>query len=197
MPLIDLAFRLMGTTIPVDHGYVLYSALARLVPALHDAAEVGVHPIRGRYQGDGALALAAFSRLTLRLPDHGIPTFLPLAGKALDLEGHRLRVGVPEVRALRAAATLYARLVTIKGFLEPAPFLEAARRQLHDMGVVADLQVGVRRTVRVKDKPAVGFDVIAAGLSPEASVRLQEEGIGGRRRLGCGIFLPWRGTPAR
>lgn len=33
MPLVDLAFRLMGTTLPVDHGYALYSAINRLVAA--------------------------------------------------------------------------------------------------------------------------------------------------------------------
>lgn len=40
MPHVDLAFRVMGTTLPVDHGYALYSAINRLVPALHDARDV-------------------------------------------------------------------------------------------------------------------------------------------------------------
>jgi hypothetical protein len=36
MPVVDLSFVLAGTTIPLDHGYSLFSALCRLVPALHD-----------------------------------------------------------------------------------------------------------------------------------------------------------------
>ncbi|MBI3300467.1 MAG: type I-MYXAN CRISPR-associated protein Cas6/Cmx6, partial [Deltaproteobacteria bacterium] len=133
MPYIDLAFRLNGTMVPVDHGYALYSALSQLVPELHNAKEISVQPIRGVYGGDGALHLAVFSRLILRLPDDQIRPYLKLAGKKLEVDGHSLRVGVPEVRALRPAASLRARLVTIKGFLDEGPFLEAAKRQLQSL----------------------------------------------------------------
>lgn len=192
MPHVDLAFRVVGTALPVDHGYALYSAINRLVPALHDARHIGVHPIRGRYVGEGSLHLTPSSRLVIRLQDDRVRPFLKLAGKTLDVDGHQLHVGVPETRALRLAATLYARLVTIKGFMEPEVFLEAARRQLHETDVTADLHVGERRTLRVKDKQIVGFEVTALGLDAENSVRLQEIGIGGRRRMGCGIFVSFR-----
>lgn len=192
MPHVDLAFRVIGTTVPVDHGYALYSAINRLVPVLHDARDIGVHPIRGRYVGDGNLHLTPSSRLTIRLPDDRIRPFLKLAGKDLEVDGLRLRVGVPETRALRPAVTLYARLVTIKGFMDPEVFREAARRQLQGMNVTADLHVGERRTLRVKDKQIVGFEVTALGLDAENSVRLQEVGVGGRRHMGCGIFVSFR-----
>ena len=197
MPHVDLAFRVTGGTLPVDHGYALYSVINRLVPALHDARDIGVHPIRGRYVGDGNLHLTSSSRLTIRLPDDRIRPFLKLAGKTLDVDGHQLRVGVPETRALRPAATLYARLVTIKGFMDPEAFLEAAQRQLQNMGITAELRPGERRTLRVKDKQVVGFEVTALGLDAEDSVRLQEVGIGGRRHMGCGVFLPMRRSQSR
>jgi len=193
MPCVDLAFLLMGTKVPVDHGYALYAAINRLVPELHDSREIGLHPIRGRYAGDGCLLLMPSSRLILRLPDERIRQFLKLAGKVLDVDGYQLRVGVCETRALRPAATLYSRLVTIKGFMEPDLFLEAAKRQIHDMAVTAGLAVGERRTFRLKDKQVVGFELTASGLSARDSLSLQEVGIGGRRRMGCGIFTPMRG----
>ena len=31
MPSIDLAFRLTGSAVPVDHGYALYAALSRIL----------------------------------------------------------------------------------------------------------------------------------------------------------------------
>ena len=83
MPYIDLAFRLNGTTVPVDHGYALYAALSRIAPELHGAKELSIQPIRGMYGGDGKLHLADFSRLVLRLPDDAIRTYLSLAGKQL------------------------------------------------------------------------------------------------------------------
>lgn len=192
MPHIDLAFRLTGTTIPVDHGYPLYAAISRLLPDFHADKEVGIHPIRGRYVGDGNLHLASFSRLMIRLPNDRIRAVLKLAGKALEVDGHRLRVGVSETRVLRPAVNLYSRLVTIKGFMESDTFLSAARRQLEALRVSADFIAGERRTLRVKDKQVVGFEVTALGLSAEDSLRLQEAGIGGRRHMGCGVFVPRR-----
>ena len=57
MPYVDLAFRLTGSKVPVDHGYALYSAINRIVPEIHEAKNIGVHPIRGTYSGNGELML--------------------------------------------------------------------------------------------------------------------------------------------
>lgn len=192
MPIIDLAFKVIGTRVPVEHGYALYAALFRLVPAIHEADEIGVHPIGGRYHGKGILRLGASSRLVLRMPDTAVPLFIKLTGKMIEVDGHRLTIDVPKIRLLKPAATLYARLVTIKRFLEPEPFLEAAKRQSDAAGITANLRLGERRTFCVKDKQVVGFEMFAAGLDAESSLTLQEVGIGSRRQMGCGIFVPFR-----
>jgi hypothetical protein len=76
MPHVDLAFRLVGTKLPVDHEYALYSAINRLIPELHDAKNIEVHPVRGRYSGDGNLLLTppADVKLSRR---HPLPTASP------------------------------------------------------------------------------------------------------------------------
>ncbi len=192
MPYVDLAFKLTGSNVPVDHGYALYSAISRIAPEIHGAKNMGVHPIRGAYSGKGELILRDSSRLVLRLETERIGEFLKLAGKSLEIDGHTLRVGIPEVRSLRPRASLYSRLVTIKGFMEPASLLESAKRQLEKLGVSAEIQLGERRTFRVKDKQVVGFEVAVAGLDAEDSLCIQESGLGGRRRMGCGVFIPLR-----
>ena len=193
MPYIDLAFRLTGTTVPVDHGYALFAVLSRIIPEIHDAKDIGVQPIRGVYGGDGKLHLADYSRLILRLPDDQIRMYLKLAGKRLDVDGNVLQIGVPEVRALRPVASLRARLVTIKGFMEAETFLEAVKRQLQDLQVAGEVHLGERKTFRVKDKQVVGFAMGITNLTAEESLTLQEKGLGGRRRIGCGVFVPWGG----
>jgi hypothetical protein len=60
MPYVDLAFRLIGATLPIDHGYSLYSAINHLVD-IHAAKDIGLHPIRGVYSGDGNLRLTGSS----------------------------------------------------------------------------------------------------------------------------------------
>ncbi len=91
MPVIDLSFVLIGTTIPLDHGYSLFSAICRVIPGLHGDRRIGVHPVRGRQTAPGVLTLTDRSRLKLRLPSEEIAPYIALAGKELDLEGHHLR----------------------------------------------------------------------------------------------------------
>ena len=190
MPSIDLAFRLTGAAVPVDHGYALYAALSRILPELHAAKDIGIQPIRGVYSGNGTLHLADFSRLILRLPDEQIQAYLKLAGKRLAVDDHPLSVGVPEVRTLRPVVRLRARLVTIKGFLKEEEFLAAAKRQLEQLGISGQAHIGARRTFRVRDKQVVGFEMGVSQLTAEESLTLQERGIGGRRKMGCGVFIP-------
>ena len=190
MPSIDLAFRLTGSAVPVDHGYALYAALSRILPELHAAKDIAVQPIRGVYNGNGTLHLADFSRLILRLPDEQIQPYLKLAGKRLVVDDHPLSVGVPEVRTLRPVTRLRARLVTIKGFLKEDEFLAAAKRQLEQLGINGQAHIGARRTFRVRDKQVVGFEMGVSQLTAEESLTLQERGLGGRRKMGCGVFVP-------
>jgi len=207
---VDVQFRLVGTEIPADHGYSLLSALARMLPALHGDDEVGVHPIGGRLVGNRRLALTERSQLTIRIDADRISEVLPLAGKSLVIDNTPIRVGTPQTRALVPAPRLYSRLVVIKGFLEPGAFLDAARRQLEVLAIhgepqlvpqpaVAAANAGkpsgsrspyVRRTVRIHDREVVGFALRVQDLTAEESLHLQEHGLGGRRRFGCGIFVP-------
>ncbi len=208
-PCVDVCFRVLGGPIPSDHAYALYSAIARLLPALHGDKEVGIHAINGRNTGDRLLALTGTSRLTLRIAYDRIGDVLPLAGKALALDGHTIQVGIPATRALVPGARLYSRLVVIKGFTEPQPFLEAVGRQLVEMGIrgkpslvdtasTAASNQGrsggtrspfLRRTFCIHDKNIVGFAVRVEELTAAESIMLQEQGLGGRRRFGCGVFV--------
>jgi CRISPR-associated endonuclease/helicase Cas3 len=203
MPVIDLSFVLVGTTIPLDHGYSLFSALCRVVPELHGALGVGVHPIRGQQTAPGVLSLTRWSRLKIRLPAEQIAPYIAIAGKELDLDGHRARVGIPQVESLIPAPNLAARLVTIKHALTPEAFERGVQRELARMQIAGAPELvpatrptfagqPLRRILRIKDKKVVGCALHVVGLTAEESIRLQEEGLGGRRRMGCGIFVPIR-----
>jgi CRISPR-associated protein Cas6 len=201
MPIIDLAFGLRGTEIPLDYGYALFGALCRVVPALHGDRRVGVHPIRGLRLAPRRLTLVPPSRLRLRLPSEQIGTYLALAGKSLDLDGARLAVGIPQVEPLRPAASLASRLVTIGHLIEPSAFAASLRRQLAALGVAAEpsfvpslhpAHAGEpsRRVVRVRGRCIVGYAVQVEGLTAAESLAVQESGLGSRRRFGCGVFVP-------
>ncbi len=83
---IDLAFAVIGTNpTPADHGYHLYAAISRALPAAHEPNGIGIHPIRDRLIGDRQMQLCDWSRLTIRVAAERIADFLPLAGKQLNL----------------------------------------------------------------------------------------------------------------
>ena len=197
-PSIDVVFPVLGQAVPLDHAYPLYSALSTRLPELHDAEELGVFALHGRPYLKDSLDLRRGS-LRLRCPASLFGKLLRLAGAELAVAGARLRVGVPAARPLEPAPQLAARMVTIKGFTEEAPFLQAAERQLSALGVAGTLKLGRRRVVTIAGRRVVGFEVIASGLSDEHSLLLQERGLGGRRHMGCGLFLPRpdRGQGAR
>jgi len=201
--IVDLAFTIRcPQPIPADHGYLVYSAVSRAVPEIHRQDGYGVHPIRGRQLGGRTLQLTERSRLVIRTDAERIAHFLPVAGKTLQLLDRRLQVGVPQVRTLVPTTALRSRLVTIKlkeaaeNSGEPAAdsFTDSARRQLDTLGVSpeAQLHLGKRRTLRIKDKEVVGYELLIEGLSAEESLTIQERGLGGRRHMGCGLFVPDR-----
>jgi CRISPR-associated protein Cas6 len=199
---LDLLFAAHGGPLPTDHAYPLYAALAAVVPTVHDpAVAVRFAPLTGIPDGPGRLRLADFSRLRLRLPADRIPDALPLAGSVLEVAGCRVRLGVPAVVPLVPAPTLTADLVTFKHAVTPDQFLSSARRSLSELGVSGEpvlraFRAGPRtgeprrRIVRVKERRIVGYSLLVTGLSAADSLKLQETGLGGRTRIGCGFFLP-------
>jgi CRISPR-associated endonuclease/helicase Cas3 len=126
---------------------------------------------------------------------------MSLAGKGIAIMRHHIRLGVPQVRALEPSPSLYARVVAIKHATEVALVCAAARRQLDELGIGGRVRVPdhvvkggtvepQRRVLRIKKAVIVGFALLVEGLTDEESLRLQELGLGGRRRMGCGFFVP-------
>jgi CRISPR-associated protein Cas6 len=187
---VDLSYPVLGNTLPTDHGYALFSALSRTVPEMHQTPGVAIETIAGTARGDGTTMIASRATFRVRLPAENVGLVLPLAGKRLDVAGHAIRLGVPSITALKAATSLYARIVTIKGFCDPELFLAAAGRQLDQLGLPGELHLGTRRVLRIAGKTVVGFSLTVHDLTEDASISLQEFGIGGRRHMGAGFFVP-------
>lgn len=208
-PFVDAAFRVQGGNIPADHASPVYAAISRAVPSLHQAPDLGIFPIGGNHVPSRQLHLTDVSRLRLRLPASLLGEVLKLAGAELNIGGSPMAVGTPSIHVHTAHEALVSRLVIIKGFMEADGFLEAVRRQLAEIecdgepslmpietsqafeGRVSRAEGSfVRRSLAIHGREIVGFAVRVAGLSADGSMRLQAHGVGGRRRFGCGLFVP-------
>lgn len=194
--MVDLAFVISGRAVPLDHGYALFGALGSVWGDIHADEHLKVHPIDGLSNGE-ELLLDRESRLRVRVSASRIPAALKLAGKILRVNGHRLQVGVPSVYPLVPAPAIAARVVVIKlsgenPVADPVvareSFLSAVQKQLAALSVKADVQLGRRRVLRIRDNTVVGWAVRLSQLAEEASLLVQTAGLGGRQRFGCGVF---------
>ena len=193
---LDLEFPVFSTSaIAVDHGYHLYAGLSSALSTVHSENGIAVHPICGRQIGDRMLQLMPWSTIKVRTPQERIGDLVGLAGKSITIGDLQVRLGVPKVQGLEPATALRSRLVTIKGFQDAETFAQAVRRQLDTLEISERviLTIGKRRTLRVRDKEVVGFEVILEGLTANESIAIQEEGLGGRRHMGCGVFVAAKG----
>lgn len=207
--IIDLAFPVKGTVLDADHNYFLYAAIAKEFPILHDLPNLAINTISGKPDRESNILIIPGSRLWMRLPVENIAHIYQLAGKRLRIGKHHIELGNPNLTPLQSVDSLKARIVTIKGYTEPIPFLEAVTRQLQaleinngDLGIPANHEgIPKRLTVKIV-KPdrtfsIVGYSIILSNLSPEDSLKLQCSGLGGKRRLGCGVFYPAIKTPQK
>lgn len=198
----DISLSVSGPRVPHDCAYALFSALCRLWPELHDRPEIGIHQLHGKFNPPNRDLLP--NRLILRVPQADLPRALNLAGSELNLVGRSLRLGqVEALRPLVAAKTLYARLVTAKGRVAAGDLLNFVREELDRQGIVGlaalvprtgKLAPGkdpfLRRTLSIHDRTIAGYAVTVSELEPAHSLMLQQNGIGGRRHFGCGLFHP-------
>lgn len=193
MRVVDLAFPIMEqSVIQSDHGYVLFSSLSEHLPVIHSNEAVSVHPIRGKQIGNRKLRIGCRSAVTLRIHSKDIAAFLPLAGRKIRIGNAHIVLAVPSVYPLRAVTALRSRLVTIKGQLTRCSLKSQIQRRLNDFNVSDSirLHIGKRRTIRIKSREIVGYEVILSRLSADESLTMQEVGLGGRGRMGCGVFSP-------
>lgn len=203
---VDVLFAVECRSLPVDHAYALSAALREALPWIGDEREgVGVHTIhvagsqngweRPAHGSDQDLVLSRRTKLSIRLPraraDEALAT---LPGQSFDISGRRLVVREGKVRSLSKETTLFARYVVVPGTDDEDAFLAWAVDELRAMGVqVRKALCGKETVLDTPDGPIRTRSLMLADLSPEASVRLQQEGLGPRRGMGCGIFIPHKG----
>lgn len=186
---IEVRFPIAGKSLPSDHGYGLCSAISHQIPGFHQEPLISLITASGFPDCKGLITLTPQSCLRVRLPVTKIPLIYPLAGKQLTIGHHKIQVRIPEIYPLKPASSLQARLVVIKGYMEPEEFEIAAKRQLEELGISGELTVLSRKTIKIKRFTVVGFTTKVTSLNPEDALKLQVLGLGGKRRMGCGVFV--------
>lgn len=197
VPAVDVLFELSGIRVPTDYALALARAVARTLPWFDAEPRAGIHPLRAAASTHGMLVLARRAKLVLRVPASRAEACLVLTGRALDIAGESLVVGEGSARPLAPCATLYA-LRVATGACDERGFQDDVARCLAQMEVRCQFISGRARTIAAEGREITGYGLALHGLAPADSLRVQGEGMGGERRLGCGIFVPHKAiaTPA-
>jgi CRISPR-associated protein Cas6 len=188
-PVVDIAFDVGGTSLPVEHASPLLHAVEARLPWFAGEALAGIHPLRAVPTSYGVVLLAQRAKLVLRLSEARLPDALLLQDAELDVDGSPLRIGAGNVRMLRPSTTLSAHRVATASD-DDAAFEAEIGRALQQMGIACRFISGRRRRGLVGGREISGFALALHGLGPGDSLRIQCEGIGEHRRLGWGVFVP-------
>ena len=164
---------------------------------LKDWDDISIKTISGKLDRNQQkeIELTDRSKLLIRLPSEKVPFVYSFSGKSLTVGKHKIRLGIPEMNFLQPRSRLRSHIVVIRGYEEPNGFLEAAKRQLERLNIKADIKLIAKKdgtakpkTVKVK-QTLVGFGIEANKLSEVDSIILQEKGLGGKQKMGCGVFV--------
>jgi CRISPR-associated endonuclease/helicase Cas3 len=207
LPVVEVSFPVLGLSLPANNGYPLLGAIAGVMNGEHLRPGESLESVGGRGIEKGIIRVTPETRLRIR-------TFRPadicvvLGGKVLDVSGHLIQLGIPEVWDLVPAPLLVSRIVTYAlkhklGSKETPSadlVLESARGEMARLGIdglvtARTIPDGprkdqpIRRVVRICNRNLVGYSLQVSGLSPQGSIMLQSVGLGGKRHHGCGIFV--------
>lgn len=190
--MIDLQFDLSGTTLPADNALLLARAVQRVLPWLGEDAREGIQLIKGAptNSGDKTVHINRRIKLFMRVPQTRIAEASSLVGHTLDLAGYTLEVGAVKTRAFSPFSNIYAHFVdtgsnTEEQFVQDVMRELDGRFQLH-CGFIC----GKQQTLQGPNGVLQGYSLMLHDLPPHQSLRLQDEGLGHNRLLGCGIFIP-------
>jgi CRISPR-associated protein Cas6 len=192
----EVHFELQGTLLPRDHGYPLFLELSRLLPWLADETLAAVHHIHGAETGkDDLLILNRRAKLIIRIPLHREADLAILSGQTITVGGFKLTIGKGKTKPLARHSPLYAHCVTT-GSMDEEGFASDIIRILDELKITCRFICGRRQTITTADGVAYGYSLLLHELPVEQSILVQQRGMGGNRKIGCGIFIPHKSTNA-
>lgn len=201
----DLVFRLRGSKLDIDHAWALARALEQVLPA-DTCARIGVHGVRLAGSGNGwnrpqeidaEIPLSRRARLVIRVHQDDSDTVRAISRRCLQLGNNEIEIGDCSIRKLSQLGTLHARAISCDRAQSEEDFLQDIAAALKVLAIdVGKMICGKAGEIRTGDGSIFTRSLMIADLKPEESVRLQQLGLGDKRLLGCGLFVPHKGIDA-
>jgi CRISPR-associated protein Cas6 len=200
---VDVAFAIDCRHLPVDHAWALAAAVIEVLPWIAQEPMAGIHPLYVADSGNGWMRPEApgdllypsrRTRLQLRLPHSRVRDAERLCGVTLDIAGYPLTLAKATVRPLSPLTTIFSRYLVLENVSGESEFLAEAHRRLAAAGIrPGKMLCGIERQIGTPEGKIRTRSLMLADLTVAESVRIQQEGLGPHRTLGCGLFVPHKG----
>jgi len=199
----DISFKINCPTLPLDHGHLLSEAIQQALPWLADLPNAGLHLIHGAASGNGwdrpedqsaLLHLSRRTRLSLRIPNTHLEQAKTLIGQTLQLGEYQLNIGGERLKPLSVNDVLFVRYLVADEQQSEADFIQQTLQQLQAQGIYCRKAMpGRTHHFDYPDSRYFTRSLMLADLSPQDSIRVQEQGLGAHQHLGFGLFIHHKG----
>jgi CRISPR-associated protein Cas6 len=201
--IVDVAFRLPGGQLPLDHAYALCGEITAALPWFaHEAAarlhlvhtaESGSGWLRPEASSDGSLHLSRRTKLKLRVPKRRAADTMSLSGRRMNIGGYTLAPGPAKILPLVPASTLLARHVVCEDGEDESSLTPRLAQALHASGVDgATLICGRAHRIVTPQSVIHTRSLVVTKLDRNGALHLMRNGIGPAGKLGCGVFIPYK-----
>ena len=202
---IDISFNIICKQLPIDHAWELREQLQQVLPWLKEDKVAGIHQLFVAESNNGwmrpeeganqVLYPSRRTRLYLRIPSQHIEVTEKLAGKILTLANHSLTLGKPKQKKLVNTSIIFSRHVLSHKDETENDFL---RRYAEEFKRITGENIkkmigGKTHKIKTPKGNLYTRHLMIADLTTDASISIQQFGLGGERQLGCGIFLAHKG----
>lgn len=191
----DIQFELKGDALPLDHAWALYQGLLTIAPWMAGEDMIGLHPVLGIHTGGGEMILNHRAKLVVRSPAARLDDLAGLSGRTFTAAGRTLALGASRVKPLTQHTPLYAHTICT-GSEDESAFTRDILSQLDAMNINTRFICGRPQKFFDGEKIATGYSLMLHGLPVEHAIRVQQQGLGLHRKLGCGIFIPHKSITA-
>ena len=193
--MVDIVFETRTRSLPRYYRQGLARAVAAAVPGWSSWPLAGIHRLNVAGDGGPTALLSRRTRLILRVPRRvATDVRAGLSQASLAVAGSLLVLGDGRLRELLPWGTLYAHTVLARADDDESSFLSSVREELDRLGVGGRVICGRRHDL--DDEGLNGFGLMVDQLQAPDALRVMEHGLGERRALGCGIFVPHKSAAA-
>jgi len=194
---IDVLFSIRCKQLPLDHAWALKEAISG---SLNEEIPLGIHHIKVAESSNGwnrpdetpqtLLYPSRRTKLIIRTHKDHVDALEKLCDIKLSIAGY------PLDRMLTNASVVFSRhIVCMSEDEEENSFLERNAAEIFELTGIETkkMMCGKSHQLNTPDGLIHTRHLMIADLDSDASIKLQQKGLGTHRNLGCGIFLPHKG----